>query len=227
MLAEQSTFKMPPSLDAIGDVFFCSTYPSKRFLVHIIFTLSTIVHVSEMPLVENGIRDVLLNKSKVINLTGAFRPAQHRHTPSNIWCWHCLKGILSLTCLCFNALGCFKNGSIFCVLVSAKKCLKTKFWAAICGALRSTHFRPRIGPPCFVGDYNHGCYVLIFWDHPDQLGTPQLTSHVGTCLSADRRKRGQGRSITQQCQPTSVPWCCHLATPEKKLSGSKKLNSMN
>ena len=67
----------------------------------------------------------------------------------------------------------------------------------------------------------------MFSDQPDRLGTPQLTSHVGTCLSADRRKRGQGRSITQQCQPTSVPWYCHLATPEKKLSGSKKLNSMN
>ena len=56
----------------------------KVFFVHDIFSLSTIVHVSEMPLVENGIRDVLLNKSKVINLTGAFRPPQHRHTPSNI-----------------------------------------------------------------------------------------------------------------------------------------------
>ena len=195
----------------------------KVFFVHDIFSLSTIVHVSEMPLVENGIRDVLLNKSKVINLTGALRPAQHRHTPSNIWCWHCLKGILSLTFFCSITLCCFENdrGCIFCVLFSAKKCPKTKFWAAICGALKSTHFRPKIGSPCFVcvffggWGYNHGRYVLMFWDHPDRLGTPQLTSHVGTCLSADRRKRGQGRSITQQCQPTSVPWCCHLATPEK------------
>ena len=84
MLAEQSTFKKPPSQDAIGDVFGVQHIHQKNFFVHIILMLSTIVHVSEMPLVENGIRDVLLNKSKVINLTGALRPAQHRHTPSNI-----------------------------------------------------------------------------------------------------------------------------------------------
>ena len=105
------------------ETFFSVQHIHQKVFFHIIFTLSTIVHVSEMPLVENGIRDVLLNKSKVINLTGAFRPAQHRHTPSNIWCWHCLKGILSLTFFCSITFCCFNNNSecIFCILVSARK----------------------------------------------------------------------------------------------------------